>query len=322
MSLNHAHKLTAAEIRESPSGRTWYLPHHNVVNPNKPEKCRVVFDASASFRGVSLNSKLLKGPDFLTSLVGVLLRFRQYQVGLSADIVKMFHQVRVRPSDGPAFRFIWRPPGSSEPPSDYQMDVQVFGAISSPSICGHVLRQAAEDSETNPVAARQQIVDHFYVDNWLVSFPTVEEAVYHAHLMTEALQRGGFQLAQWGSSSKAVLSSLPGQPIDSINLDLDCLPMERTLGLVVDYNTDAFLLKVLASTTGRTKREILRTTASIFDPLGFLAPVLLTAKVILQGDPAADPWNGKTSSTTKPPPGGRNGHVVWPTSNTSPSSAA
>ena len=76
-----------------------------MVNPNKSGKVRVVFDATGRYENVSFNQKLLKGPDLLTSLIGVLLRFRQLKIALSADITKKFHQVRVREQDGSALRF-------------------------------------------------------------------------------------------------------------------------------------------------------------------------------------------------------------------------
>lgn len=44
-------------------GNTWYIPHHGVYHPRKPEKIRVVFDCSAKFAGTSLNDHLLTGPD-------------------------------------------------------------------------------------------------------------------------------------------------------------------------------------------------------------------------------------------------------------------
>ena len=63
-------------------GQTWYLPHHNVVNKNKPEKLRIVFDCAVTFDGTSLNKEVLQGPDFTNNLVGVLLRFgEEYVVG-------------------------------------------------------------------------------------------------------------------------------------------------------------------------------------------------------------------------------------------------
>ena len=115
VNLKHARRLSREEIDAGPAGRTWYNFHYPVFSPNKPGKCRVVFDLSAKCHRISLNDVLLKGPDLLTNLIGILLRFRQYAYPVVADVEKMFHQVRVRPSDGPAFRFLWRNHGSKEP---------------------------------------------------------------------------------------------------------------------------------------------------------------------------------------------------------------
>ena len=73
----------------------WYLPHHPVVNPNKPDKLCVVLDCSARYNGVSLNSQLLQGLDLINNLVGVLIRFCEEPIAIMADIEGMFHQVRV-----------------------------------------------------------------------------------------------------------------------------------------------------------------------------------------------------------------------------------
>ena len=114
LTLGHARKLDVSELT-SVSSRVWYLLHHGVVNPYKPNKVRVVFDAAAKFKGVSLNDMLLTGPNIVTSSLTVLLRFRQRAIPISADIRKMFHQVRVRESDRAALRFLWRDPGSAGP---------------------------------------------------------------------------------------------------------------------------------------------------------------------------------------------------------------
>jgi len=52
----YARKLTPEEAAKN-SNITWYLPHHPVFNVNKPQKCRVVFDAAAKFNGTSLNDQ-------------------------------------------------------------------------------------------------------------------------------------------------------------------------------------------------------------------------------------------------------------------------
>jgi len=280
----YAHKLNPSQLSSLPPGRTWFNPHHPVFHPHKPGKPRVVFDLSARFEGVSLNSLLLKGPDLLANLNGILHRFRQYEVPLVADIEKMFHQVELEESDKPVFCFFWREPGSTEPPAVHQMDVHLFGAASSPAICAYVLQQTARDAESDQDTCLHQIVRHFYVGNWLVSFQTEAEAVHHAHLMFKTLKRGGFNLTQWASSSSFVRASLPGQQGESslLNMDLEPNPVERTLGLVWDYKKDVFRLQISINVNSSTKREMLRALASIFDPLGFLAAVVFKGKCIYQ----------------------------------------
>ncbi|KAL6457432.1 hypothetical protein MHYP_G00343950 [Metynnis hypsauchen] len=73
-----------------PGEECWYLPTFGVYHPQKPGKIRVVFDSSASFKGISLNDILLKGPDLNNTLLGVLLRFRQEQVAVTVDVEQMF----------------------------------------------------------------------------------------------------------------------------------------------------------------------------------------------------------------------------------------
>ena len=62
ISKGHAKKLTPEESKETTS-KTWYLPHHAVLNSNKPGKVRVVFDAASKYDKVSLNDNQLTGPD-------------------------------------------------------------------------------------------------------------------------------------------------------------------------------------------------------------------------------------------------------------------
>ena len=88
-------------------GRVWYIPHHGVYHPQKPDKIRVVFDASAEFKGDSLNRHLLQGPDLTNSLNGVLCRFRKEPIAFTCDVEGMFHQVYVSPDHGNLLRFLW-----------------------------------------------------------------------------------------------------------------------------------------------------------------------------------------------------------------------
>ena len=89
--------------------RTFYLPHRPVVRVGSVStKVRPVFDASAKGpNGVSLNDCVEVGPTLVPNLQEVLLRFRRWRFGLSADIVKAFHQICLADKDLDVHRFLW-----------------------------------------------------------------------------------------------------------------------------------------------------------------------------------------------------------------------
>ena len=126
----------------------WYLPHHAVWHPRKPEEPRVVFDCASKSGGTSLNEQLLRGPENTSTLIGVIQRFRVDDIAVTADIKRMFHQVYVAPEDSGALCYLWWPNGDlSMEPKTYQMLVHIFGAKSSPSVAGYALRKTAKDNE-------------------------------------------------------------------------------------------------------------------------------------------------------------------------------
>ena len=91
----------------SPSGKTWYIPHHGVYHPSKPGQIHVVFDCSAEYRGRSINKELLSGPDLTNQIIGFLTGFREEKTAFMADVEAMYHQVQV-PEDQQSFlKFLW-----------------------------------------------------------------------------------------------------------------------------------------------------------------------------------------------------------------------
>ncbi|XP_055540402.1 uncharacterized protein LOC129727039 [Wyeomyia smithii] len=118
-------KLTKTQLSEE-FPRVWYLPIFPVVNPNKPGKLRIVWDAAAKVAGTSLNSFLLSGPDQLTSLPSVLHRFREFRIAVTGDIREMFHQVLVNRIDQQCQRFLWRSIPKSRCLRDETYDVRGY----------------------------------------------------------------------------------------------------------------------------------------------------------------------------------------------------
>ena len=269
-------------------GKVWYIPHHGVYHPHKPDKVRVVFDCSCRYKGMSLNDHLLKGPDLTNQLVGVLLRFREEHNAFMADIESMFYQVRIPDSDADSLRFLWWTEGDlSKEPEEYQMLVHLFGAVSSPSCSNFALLKTAED---NKGKVKEDVIytvkKNFYVDDCLKSTPTTNNAITLAQDLRDLLTKGGFHLTQWTSNSRELLVNIPeverAKSFKDLDLDQDKLPIERALGIQWSAESDEFGFKIVIKDRPPTRRGILSMVSSIYDPLGFLSPVILTAKSILQ----------------------------------------
>ena len=264
----------------------WYLPHHPVTNINKPGKVRVVFDCAAKYKGMSLNDALMKGPHLLNNLTGVLIRFRKNRIALVVDIEAMFHQVKVDPLHVNALRFLWWENGCMDKePLVCQMLVHLFGATSSPSCANFSLRQTAIELGHRYKPIITSVIKHnFYVDDCLVSLSSVEETIYVYKHLTELLAQRGFRLTKWLTNHEGVLNQIPDseRSAKAKQYLLGTPTDDRVLGVQWQVNEDQFTFEVKVPTKPCTRRGILSTVASIYDPLGFVAPILLEAKRILQ----------------------------------------
>ena len=282
----YAQKCTNDEHNKK-DGRVWYLPHHGVYHPTKG-KLRVVFDCGATYQGVSLNDKLLQGPDLTNQLVGVLIRFRKHTVPVMADIEAMFHQVRVTEEHRSFLRFLWWPGGDvSLKPEVYEMCVHTFGTISSPSCANFALRKTAKDNkEMYGDDASDTLLRDFYVDDMLKSLDEDEEAVSLMSRVQQICKEGGFNLTKFISNSPAVIESIPVEKraasLQEFEL-LKKLPIERALGVMWSVENDTFGFRIsIHEDQPLTRRNILSSISSIYDPCGLASPFLLKGRKILQ----------------------------------------
>ena len=281
--------LNREDAEEAPAlaqeGVKWYIPHHGVYHPKK-NKIRVVFDCSARFKGTSLNDHLLSGPDLTNNLTGVLCRFRRYPYAITCDVEKMFHQFIVREDDRDYLRFLWWPNGDvKQEPKEFRMKVHLFGATSSPGCASYGLKHmASQEKEAFPSAA-QFIAHDFYVDDGLASVESAEQAKDLIQGVREICKKGGLRLHKFVSNDHQILESVPKskRAVDVVlDLPSEQLPIERVLGVQWSVGIDCFGFSIVLKDQPLTRRGVLATVASVYDPLGFLAPLVLKAKKILQ----------------------------------------
>ena len=74
-----------------------------------------------------------------------------------------------------------------------------------------------------------------------------------------------------------------------MDFDNELLPVERTLGVFYDAERDCFCFRVNPDAEANTKRQMLSSASSVYDPDGLVSPVTIKSRCILQ-----DMWRSKT----------------------------
>lgn len=169
------------------------------------------------------------------------------------------------------------------------MQVMTFGASCSPCSAQYVKNINAEQHASEFPRAAKAIIEHHYVDDYLDSVNTADEAIQLAKEVQYIHRKGGFEIRNWLSNSERVVRVLENiQPDDMKILSDD---VDKVLGIWWCRKLDAFTYSlklnnisndILDGSRRPTKREVLRTLMSVFDPLGFLAIFMVFVKILLQ----------------------------------------
>ncbi|XP_060516106.1 uncharacterized protein LOC132695675 [Cylas formicarius] len=231
--------------------------------------------------GRSLNDLLFTGSKLQPDIGAILLIFRLYCVVFTTDIRQMYRQILVSDADHLFQRILWRF-DPREAVREYVLSTVVYGLSCSPYLAIRVLRQLARDEGARyPLAAR--LLDcQTYIDDIIGGTDSLEEARDLRDQLVSLLKLGGFELRKWASNSPELLSSLPASHHQPVSLCGDDNPSLKVLGLQWCPLRDVFSYRIQVTDRTCTKRNILSQVAQIYDPLGFLSPVVLTAKILLQ----------------------------------------
>ena len=261
------------------------MPHFPVVRlARESTKVCMVFDVSAKFKGVSLNDVIYQGPKLQGDLFEILLKFRKNPVALACDVSEMYLQIGLLKQDQPFHRFLWRQ-SQEDQPQIYEFNRLVFGVNASPFLAQFISQYNARKYESLYPLAANTVLTSTYMDDRLESVETIEKAIELYHQLRELWSIAGMNVKKWVSNSPEVLEKIPVEDRSSqIDLSYGELPSLKTLGVywIAAEDMFTFCFHVPNKDMKITKRNFLKVIASIFDPLGLLAPFILIAKAIMQ----------------------------------------
>ncbi|KAG5666218.1 hypothetical protein PVAND_017597 [Polypedilum vanderplanki] len=273
----------------------WYLPMSIVANVNKvPVKYRNVYDASAKFQGISLNDRLLMGPNLLVDILRPIFHMRMNKIAFTCDVKSMFHRIAICERDQQCQRILWRP-DENQPMQTYIMKVMLFGPKSSPFSSQFVKNKTAEKWENIYPEAAHLLKYLTYMDDSLTSEGSVEDAIRIAHQAIEILKSINWDLIGFQSNSLELLRNLPDthvkQELIPLLSDENEIATTKVLGCLWDPKSDSFIyqfdknifVKLVTECHYRpTKRDQCSTIARLYDVLGFVAPFTIRGRILLQ----------------------------------------
>lgn len=288
-------KITPEMKSLEKTGKIWYLPCQAVVKDERASTtCRIVFDGSSVFKGESLNNQLLTGPKLQPDLVKLLLNFRKGKYTLTADIKKMFNNVRMNIQDRDFLRFLYRT-NIHEKPEEFRFSRVIFGLNPSPFQSIHTIQEHSRKMIDQYPLAAEVILSYMYVDDLIYSHDNEKTLIKLKSDLQKLFLEGGFTITKFTSNSTSILKHIPKEERNPKALlpicDCDADPTDisfKTLGLVYNATTDDFQFHLSSLALSWkidqkiTKRIMLSRASQIFDPIGYITPVIVPFKILLQ----------------------------------------
>ncbi|XP_076660299.1 uncharacterized protein LOC143363619 [Halictus rubicundus] len=264
-----------------------YIPHRAVIREGSlTTKLRVVFNASShTSSGYSLNDILHTGPKLQLEITRILLAWRLHKYVFVADIEKMFRQILVHPQDRKYQCILWKNESSGSLES-FELNTITYGTACAPYLSMRVIQEVntLEGSEY-PLAA-PILRSSVYVDDVFMGAPDKQLLEQTRIQVCQLLSRGGFNLRKWAGNDAECLRNIP-ESTHSHAVDLRIFQDSelKVLGVRWMPSDDAFyfnLQKFAVRQEKMSKRELLSEIATLFDPLGWLSPIIIRAKILMQ----------------------------------------
>lgn len=165
--------------------------------------------------------------------------------------------------------------------------VHLFKGVWSPSCAAFAQQTALSNHNSEVQVACKKATWNFCVD-LLFSLDSTKEVSLVAQKLHTLLASKGFRLTKWISNHKDILTLIPIEDrhseVKGIDLNYQNLPTESALGIQWDLQCNRLAVHFSIKPQLATKRGMLTTVSLISDPLGFVGPYTIQAKVVFQGE--------------------------------------
>ncbi|XP_063897002.1 uncharacterized protein LOC135118557 [Helicoverpa armigera] len=282
ISLGHMKPITA----ETRSKNQVYLPHHGVLRAESTTtKLRVVFNASyKANNNNSLNDLMYSGPNLQKDMFTLLINWRTYRYVFTADVEKMFRYIWLKEEQQHLQTIVWRS-STDEPLREWQLCTVTYGMKSAPFLAMRTLHQLAQDEKDNYPESANALQNYFYMDDLVHGQNSIEDAKRVVAELIALLKKGGFNLRKWTSNEASILEGLPdNQKSTKANIEFSPETSNtKMLGMMWNQKQDTFTYQWrLCEQKSLTKRILLSEISKLYDPLGFLSPATIKAKLLFQ----------------------------------------
>lgn len=196
----------------------------------------------------------------------------------------MYRQVKIVEEHRDFQRLLWRFEENT-PITEYRITTVIDGTASASFLATRTLNKLAEDQSINYPEAAQIVKEDFYVDNLATGTHSIEKGKQLQSDLTQIMSAGKLRLRQWYANNEQILENVPIEDRhDRATLVELVQKSVKTLGVYWNQKYDTFEFKVtpMSSKNYLTKRELLSDISKLFDPIGWLAPSTIKAKIFMQ----------------------------------------
>lgn len=257
----------------------YYSPFVLVWRNKATTPLRICLDASQkTTNGLSANDIQLVGSKLQPDLSEQLLKFRKNAIAITADVSQMYLNILIRPDDRKFQRSILVLPDHSIQEIEY--NTVLFGATCAPFLAQRVVKQLAIDEKTNYPIASTILESSTYIDDIIYSVKTIEDAKLSLRQVIDIMNSAKFHLHKISSNRNELFDFMTES--EKIKA-LDKEQVTSVLGVQWDHQKDTLSTKMCHKPyQNLTKRQALSKLAAVYDPIGIIAPVLMTARFLIQ----------------------------------------